>query len=94
MFYGYEHHYSKDIRDEDGHRIGHVRVFGKKAERDQWVYGATTTEEEQRREAIDAGTARAEMLAELHQWHWSVQPESWTAATLAHKYAMYTERGF
>lgn len=36
-YYGFEHRYGENIRDEDGDLIGCLYIFNKKAKRDNWI---------------------------------------------------------
>lgn len=87
MFYAYEHHYSKDIRDEHGHRIGKVEQFGTKAERDAWV----AADEDHKREAITSREAKQEIVMVFGKAN---IPEGTPMEKLAAEYKRYIKEGF
>ncbi len=55
MYYGFNHTAGMGVTDSHGNRIGTVQTFATKTERDKWA-------DDRRNEAIDAGTARTEMI--------------------------------
>lgn len=69
-FYAFNHHYSDNIRDKRGHRIGSVVCFDTKRERDAYCY-------EEDAEPIPMKVARWYMLDTIRVW------DPWQAVELA-----------
>lgn len=68
-YYAFNHHYSINIRDKRGHRIGSPVVFDTKRERDTYCY-------EEDAEPVPMKVARWHMLDVIRVW------DSWEAAEL------------
>ena len=69
-YYAFDHYYSNDIRNEGGERIGTIRVFKSKRERDRW-----TDRDQFKREDLTAREARKYLLSEYGTLE--LLPDSW-----------------
>lgn len=64
-YYGIECGYGRNVTDSEGNRLGDVKVFATKAERDAWV-DADEFDGNWHRDSIGSGEARRLMLASEH----------------------------
>lgn len=89
--YGFFNQYGKGWTDTAGHKIGEVKIFETKANRDRWVEEAPyTSSGSVGAEAITAAEAKALMSLEIRRWK-DESTKGWTMDDIIEEYKKIIE---
>jgi hypothetical protein len=89
--YGFFNKYGKGWTDTAGHKIGEVKIFDSKAERDEWVDEAPyTSSGNVGAEAITAAEAKAIMSLEIRRWK-GESAKDWSTDEIVDEYKKIIE---
>jgi hypothetical protein len=84
--YGFFNEYGKGWTDTAGHKIGEVKIFDSKAERDEWINEAPyTSSGNVGAEAITAAEAKKLMSLEIRRWK-GESTKDWSTDEIVEEY--------
>lgn len=89
--YSFWNRYGKGMTDTTGNKIGEVKIFENKADRDRWVEEAPyTSSGSVGSEAITAAEAKALMSLEIRRWK-NESTKGWTMDDIVDEYKKIIE---